>query len=142
MQAHFLFLPCPDVVCKSVQCVQKCFPTQGRSILPARNLQQSRAAPNAGFTSSCSSQESVLIPDNAGCRESRACINPSRQFNMPWIRGARMRFYLHNSRVLCLPPSPTGSILPGPWHGLLRPVGSHSPLTPSDCLHAPDSTYW
>ena len=37
---------------------------------------------------------------------------PPRQFNMPWIRrGARMRFYLCNSRVLCpspsiLPPSP------------------------------------
>ena len=65
-------------MCKSVhsvQCVQKCFPTQGRSILPARNLQQSRAAPNAGFTSSCSSLKPVLIPDNAGCRESRACIN-------------------------------------------------------------------
>ena len=59
----------------SVQCVQKCFPTQGRSIFPPRNLQQSRAAPNAGFTSSCSSLEPVLIPDNAGCRESRACIN-------------------------------------------------------------------
>ena len=140
MQAHFLFLPWPDVVCKSVHCVQKCFPTQGRSILPARNLQQSRAAPNAGFTSSCSSLKPVLIPDNAGCRESRACINlPDSSI---CLGSARMRFYLHNSRVLCLPPS-----LPARLHiarTLVRLVAAcWFSLTPdSDCLHAPDSTYW
>ena len=31
---------------------------------------------------------------------------PPRQFNMPRIRRARMRFYLRNSRVLCLGPLP------------------------------------
>ena len=31
---------------------------------------------------------------------------PPRQFNMPRIRCARMRFYLRNSRVLCLGPLP------------------------------------
>ena len=39
---------------------------------------------------------------------------PPRQFNMPRIRGARMRFYLRNSRVLRPSPPPAPSILNPP----------------------------
>ena len=56
----------------------------------------------AAVKPSCSSH---LIPDNVGLPRISGMYQPPRQFNMPGIRrGARMRFYLHNSPVLCRSP--------------------------------------